>query len=120
MRAFRLTSALLTTGLAACSGGTTSPSTTQPASASVSVLDNQFSPSSVTIRSGGTVTWTWGSQGQHNVIGDDAKTPPRSGNTTAAPNTYSFTFSTPGTYRYYCEAHGQKNGVGMSGTVTVQ
>ena len=29
------------------------------------------------------------------------------------------TFTTPGTFRYYCQVHGGPNGVGMSGTVTV-
>ena len=31
----------------------------------------------------------------------------------------SRTFNTPGMYRYYCDLHGGPNGVGMSGTVTV-
>ena len=36
-----------------------------------------------------------------------------------AGQNYSFTFTKPGTYAYYCEYHGNKNGLGMAGTILV-
>lgn len=100
------------------SGGGTNP---PPATAEVTVGPNgsqAFSPASVTIAAGGSVTWTWASSG-HNVVGDNG-TPARSGALANAGTTYTATFPTAGVYHYYCEAHGAPNGVGMSGTVTVQ
>jgi plastocyanin len=91
--------------------------------ATVQVLSspgNVFQPASVEIIAGQTVTWVWpeGSTG-HNVTPDNGTIPAESGNLASGPNEYAFTFAAPGTYRYYCEAHGGLNGQGMSGTVTV-
>jgi plastocyanin len=84
-----------------------------PATAAVSVMDDVFSPASVTIRTGGTVTWTWRSSNLHTVTSNtgafDSGTPQSSG-------TFSHTFATAGSYPYHCEVHG----LSMSGTVTVQ
>jgi plastocyanin len=55
----------------------------------------------------------------HNVL-PDAQEPEPSGPLSAGPKTYTYTFTTAGTYRYYCLAHGDPGGVGMSGTVVVQ
>ncbi len=83
---------------------------------------NQFSPATVTVGVGQTVTWTWaeGAQ-QHNVRPDDlvAKIPPGEGSLFDAPHSYSYTFTQPGTYHYHCANHGGPGGVGMSGTVIV-
>lgn len=82
---------------------------------------NRFEPSLVTITAGQTVTWVWpeGSLG-HNVAPDDGNTPSVSGPITDGPETHSFTFTVPGSYRYFCIAHGGPSGVGMSGRVIVQ
>jgi plastocyanin len=82
---------------------------------------NRFDPAAVTINAGESVTWVWpeGSIG-HNVTPDNGSVPARSGNPQNGPTTYVYTFATPGVYRYYCQVHGAPNGVGMSGTVTVQ
>jgi plastocyanin len=66
------------------------------------------------------VTWHWpsGSLG-HNVVADDGLNPDGSGALADGEHTYSFTFTTPGTYRYYCANHGGANGIGMSGIVIV-
>jgi plastocyanin len=95
-----------------------------PADATIQVLGpsggNRFSPADVTIQAGQTVEWVWpaGSSG-HNVTPDDTE-PPTSGPVASGPETYSHTFNTPGTYNYYCIAHGLPGGGGMSGTVTVE
>ena len=81
---------------------------------------NRFSPANIIIAAGTTVTWQWGDGAlSHNVVPDDGATPATSGPVANAPNTYQFTFDTPGTYHYHCASHGGINGFGMSGTVTV-
>jgi plastocyanin len=81
---------------------------------------NRFLPRDVSIVVGQTVTWVWPEGGlPHNVAPSDGVTPARSGDTVTGPNMYAFTFSTPGVYTYFCEAHGTSSGAGMAGTVTV-
>jgi plastocyanin len=81
---------------------------------------NRFEPAALTVLVGTTVTWHWPAGSlQHNVVGDDGTTPAGSGALADGEHTYSFTFSTLGTYRYYCANHGGPNGAGMSGTITV-
>lgn len=81
----------------------------------------RFQPATLTISAQSTVTWNWPAGSlDHNVVPDDGSTPATSGGLVDGPHTYSFTFNTPGTYRYYCANHGGPGGVGMSGTVTVQ
>ena len=78
---------------------------------------SQFTPPNITVDVGDTVTWN-NTGGFHNVAFDDGSF--------IQPNPPSFdtwsvshTFSSPGTYRYYCQIHGGPNGIGMSGSVTV-
>ncbi|MGN6391275.1 MAG: plastocyanin/azurin family copper-binding protein [Gemmatimonadales bacterium] len=77
----------------------------------------RFDPADITVTAGTTVTWDWapGAAG-HNVVPDDGSTPAASGDLASAPHQYQFTFTTPGTYHYHCQAH---QAVGMVGTVTV-
>ena len=78
---------------------------------------NLFTPKHVAINVGDTVTWN-NTSGFHNVHFDDGSfVMPAS--PASAPWTVSNTFSTVGTYKYYCEVHGGPNGTGMSGTVAV-
>jgi plastocyanin len=83
--------------------------------------DNQFSPAAVQVQPGQAVTWVWdaGTTG-HNVTPDAAIPAPERGTSLfGAPHSYTYTFTQPGTYRYYCLAHGGPDGVGMSGVVIV-
>lgn len=76
-----------------------------------------FSPNSVVINQGDTVTWN-NTGGLHNVNFDDGSyTMPASPSTSAWSVTR--TFNTPGMFRYYCQIHGGPNGSGMSGVVWV-
>jgi plastocyanin len=78
--------------------------------ASVNVVDNAFTPNSVTIPKGGTVTWTWttGYGTAHNVTFSDTD----SGNKTEG--SWPKTFPNSGTFGYQCTNH-----PGMTGTVIV-
>ena len=77
----------------------------------------QFTPSTVVINQGDTVTWN-NAGGLHNVHFDD-----NSYDMPATPSTAAWsvnrTFTAPGMFRYYCEVHGGPNGSGMSGVVWV-
>ncbi len=77
-----------------------------------------FTPAAVTVSQGESVTWTTPAD---STTSGSTTTPSRSRPRPIAPPwTVSRTFSTVGTSRYYCEAHGGPGGLGMSGTVTVQ
>jgi plastocyanin len=79
---------------------------------------NRFEPSSVTVPVGTTVTWTWVG-GFHDVT--SAGDPPfvGSGDPVSAPHSFSHTFTSTGTYVYFCSVHGSPSG-GMRGTIVVQ
>jgi plastocyanin len=93
-----------------------------PPGVTVDVLANlTFSPASVTIAPGESVTWEWAEGvGRHNVVPDNGSEPASSGVLRDGPFSFTHTFNTPGTYRYYCASHGAPGGIGMSGTVVVQ
>jgi plastocyanin/mono/diheme cytochrome c family protein len=79
-----------------------------------------FDPPFITIKAGTTVTWTNKTVVPHNVL-------PRPGTTSPDPNfksppfidaqtgTYTFTFTKPGEYQYYCSIH-----PAMLGWITVE
>lgn len=90
-----------------------------PTTASVSVVNFNFNPATVTVSAGTTVVWTWGPGAiQHNIVPVGSQ-PTRSGDPANAPHTYQFKFDAPGTYVYFCQVHGSAGG-GMQGTIIVQ
>lgn len=111
--------------LAACSSqsGTTSTSTMSSSNSSsmpssvmanvsnVTIQNFQFSPQSITVAAGTTVTWTNRDSVSHTVTGDNGG--PASSQI-ATGQSYSYTFATPGTYTYHCTIHPM-----MKGTVIV-
>ncbi|WP_187685257.1 plastocyanin/azurin family copper-binding protein [Nocardia wallacei] len=100
---------------ASASSGSAAPTTDAPQSAVTVRVDNmKFSPSSVTIAVGGTVTWKFSDSAPHAVqgIGDAAM---GLNSPIFRDGEWSHTFTTPGTYRYLCPLHPD-----MRGTVTVQ
>ena len=72
-----------------------------------------FSPASVAITKGGTVTWNNTGSTPHNVTFTSQGAPTSVGNFTASSKTV--TFPNSGTYQYQCTNH-----TSMQGTVTVQ
>src|SRR5690348_7586003 len=82
-----------------------------------------FSPATITIHVGDTVTWRHDSSStMHSVTADNGSfdSSPNCPSTCLGANaTFSHVFNTAGTFRYYCRIHGAPGGVGMSGTVTV-
>ncbi len=75
---------------------------------------NTFTPSTVTIRAGQSVTWNWVT-GVHSVVSDSM---PKafSDSPQQGAGQYTAMFPTAGTYPYHCGVHGTM----MSGSVVVQ
>jgi len=104
----------------ACSGAGAPPATMPgmpaPAPAGppvpVKIAQLAFSPASVTVPVGGTVTWTNSDPVGHTVTSMGRG--PLGSATLNAGGTYSYTFTTAGTYMYYCAVHPD-----MMGTVVV-
>jgi plastocyanin len=79
---------------------------------------NTYTPKTVSINVGESVTWTNQAGGFHNVVFDDGSfTEPA--NPDPSPWTATRTFNSAGEFLYYCAQHGNKGGVGMSGRVIV-
>lgn len=76
--------------------------------------ENIYTPETVTIGVGETITWT-NVGGYHNVVADDGSFD--SGAPSVDDWVYTYTFNIPGTYTYYCTPHQTE---GMTGTVIVE
>jgi len=107
--------------LATAPGADMAKTSPNPSTATVTVGAGgalAFSPQTVTIAPGGTVTWNWaaGNTMPHNVTSGD--TPARfPASPTQTSGSYSVTLTAPGTYFYFCTVHGRNI---MNGTVIVQ
>jgi plastocyanin len=111
--------------LAACGGGgrpaaaatpapataTPAPAATAPGSAvattSVDIANFAFGPTLITVKSGTTVTWTNKDEDAHTVAitGSPVSKPLQNG------DTFTHTFSQPGTYSYVCTIHPNMRGM---------
>jgi plastocyanin len=68
--------------------------------------NNRWSPQTPTIKVGETVTWSFaGTSALHNVASSGANWSFRNGNPGSGSPPASYTFTTPGTYRFICEVH---------------
>jgi plastocyanin len=83
-----------------------------PATA-VSIHNFTFNPQTVTVKAGTTVTWTNEDDIPHGIAATNnafKRSPALD-----TDDHYSFTFTTPGTYQYFCYLHPH-----MTGTIVVQ
>ncbi|MEE3083106.1 MAG: plastocyanin/azurin family copper-binding protein [Candidatus Thermoplasmatota archaeon] len=71
-----------------------------------------FSPNSITISVGDTITWTNLESMSHTATGDNNEF---NSGTLGKDQSFSFTFTTAGTYTYHCAFHG-----GMTATIIVE
>ena len=100
------------------SNSITLPSGVTPVNHIVETLGTTFSPNSLNIVAGDTVTFI-NTGGTHNVNGTTATFPsnPESfGIAVSSGWTFQHVFQTPGTYDYQCDPHA---GMGMTGSITV-
>jgi amicyanin len=80
------------------------PSPAAAASFSVQIENYAFAPSSITVDVGDTITWTNDDTAPHTITTSSGP------QTLSSPylskgQSWSFTFTTPGTYSYYCAVH---------------
>ena len=84
----------------------------------VDALDNTFRPQDVEVQAGTEVLWTNVGRNEHDVApaeGDDFGV---DADAFAPGDTYSFRFTEPGEYSYFCTLHGTAQ-AGMVGSITV-
>jgi len=99
-------------GMGPMSSGPTSTAAAPPvAGTAVTITNFAFTPANLTVKVGETVTWTNKDEEPHTVVANDNSfhSPGMDANAT-----YSFTFTTPGTFDYICSIHPF-----MHGTVAV-
>jgi len=113
---------ILSTGLMLltfiCTGCSEEESTAPPTdSNAVSIQNNSFNPGSRTVAAGTTIKWTNNDGITHTVTSGSAgnETGVFDSGNIAPGQTYEFTFSTAGTFNYFCKIH-----PGMTAQVVVQ
>ena len=96
------------------------PTTTVEASggqpAGIVIGDFSFSPENITVKARARVSWSHLGRAPHTVTADDGTFDSGS---LSDGDTFDFTFSTAGTYAYYCKIHGGPGQSGMSALITV-
>ena len=83
-----------------------------PDSTQIAIKDFMFTPNSLTVKAGSTVTWVNRDDEPHSVVSDTGLF--RSG-AVDTNETFSFKFDKPGTYHFTCAIHPR-----MVGTIIVQ
>jgi len=109
---------LIVTGMNGCSKSSSyvpvgnNPGGNTPGANEVWMQNTAFNPATKTIAAGTKITWTNKDASTHDVVsGTGAFSSPSMGQGA----TFSFTFTTAGTYNYSCTFH-----QGMNGTIIVQ
>ena len=77
-------------------------------SAEVKIDNFSFTPATLTVSAGTTVTWTNHDDIPHTVVSDDKSMKSKALDT---DDKFSFSFSKPGTYPYFCSLHPKMKGV---------
>jgi plastocyanin len=98
-------------GMRAMPAAPLGPSPAPAAAGTVTARDNTFDPATLNVQPGTTVRWVNNGQHPHTVTDRDGKFD--SGDIRPG-GSFTHTFQTAGTYRYYCKHH-----KGMEGTIVV-
>ena len=69
----------------------------------VSIDNFSFAPQTLTVKAGTTVTWTNRDDIPHGIASSNNAFP--KGKAMDTDDSYTFTFTTPGTYQYFCYLH---------------
>jgi plastocyanin len=83
-------------------GATTLGAADAPQPAEVNIDNFSFSPATITVKAGTTVTWTNRDDIPHTVVADDKSFKSRVLDT---GEKFTFTPTKPGTYAYFCSIH---------------
>jgi plastocyanin len=97
-------------------GGGPAPAIAEDGYTVVAALDDYFDAEVVRVPVGTQVEWRNVGRNPHTVTADDGTFD--SGNMENGDE-FSWTFDTPGVYRYYCKYHGAARGIGMAGIIVV-
>jgi plastocyanin len=99
---------------AGLAGGVLLARAQSPAAAATIGIDNfTFNPKQLTVKAGATVTWTNKDDIPHGIA--SANNAFARSKALDTDDSYSFTFTTPGTYQYFCYVHPH-----MTGTIVVE
>src|SRR5271169_215130 len=79
----------------------------------VSIDNFTFTPASLTVKAGTTVTWTNRDDIPHGIASDDNAF--KKSKALDTDDSFSYTFTTPGTFKYFCYVHPH-----MVGTIVVE
>src|ERR1700747_2563315 len=88
------------------------PTSAQQAPVPISIDNFTFNPQKLTVKAGTTVTWTNNDDIPHAIAAVNKQFKSKALDTGDA---YSFTFTTPGTYQYFCSLHPH-----MTGAIVVE
>jgi amicyanin len=94
-------------------GGVLLAQAQNPTAAAVSIDNFTFNPPTLTVKAGTTVTWTNKDDIPHGIASSNNAFKRSAAMDT--DNSYSFTFTTPGSYQYFCYIHPH-----MTGTIVVE
>lgn len=105
--------------VAGCSSGQppAAPASPQPSAVSgnaIMIKNFAFDPPALTVKAGTVVTWTNQDGAAHTIVSDTGSPESFTSSPFSTGQSYSFTFTRPGTYPYHCSIHPS-----MTGTVTV-
>ena len=107
------------TDLATSASGSETTVASNGAIVDVIALDNSFRPETIEVTAGTAVRWENRGRNDHNVVPtDDTETWGAATEDFKPGADYTWVFTEPGTYAYYCTIHGTKD-AGMIGTVVV-
>lgn len=93
-----------------------------PDGVTVEMLDNRFQPAEITVTAGTEVTFLGVGRNPHNAVASDSSwsTEDDFGSLEQFEgDVATLTFDSPGTYSFFCTFHGNAEGEGMAGTLTV-
>ena len=75
----------------------------------IEIKDFMFSPQTITVKSGETITWINRDEEPHTIVSVGKKFPKSSALDT--DQEFSITVSAPGTYEYFCSVHPKMTGI---------
>ncbi len=94
---------------------TATPAPAASAPPAISIKNMAFSPATLTVKPGTTVTWTNDDITSHTVVSDENSPVAYTSPLLASGASFPFTFTQAGTYSYHCGIHPS-----MKGTILVQ
>jgi len=96
-------------------GSTSSSNQSTASTGAITIQNMMFTPPQISIRKGGTVTWTNNDSTAHTVTDDLSNVGGPASGDIQPGSTYSFTFNKTGSFQYHCSIHPS-----MRGTIVVK